>query len=114
MYNIYGTPTYVCALKDKAGLVKSVAFISVEDYSVLGVGDNKKEALAAYKDALEAEGDDLKFETDVDNIELTDTIERINADVQSGSTTYYFTLKDNNKFIFKGTSKYLMNFLLQI
>lgn len=105
MYNIYGTPTYVCALKDKAGLVKSVAFISVEDYSVLGVGDNKKEALAAYKDALEAEGDDLKFETDVDNIELTDTIERINADVQSGSTTYYFTLKDNNKFIFKGTSK---------
>lgn len=104
MYNIYGTPTYVCALKDKAGLVKSVAFISVEDYSILGVGDNKKEALAAYKEALESEGD-LKFETKTDDIVLNDKIQRISADVQSGATIYYFTLKYNNKFIFKGTSK---------
>lgn len=105
MYNIYGIPTYVCALKDKAGLVKSVAFISVEDYSVLGVGDNKKEALAAYKDALESEGEDLRFETDVDDVELNDSIDRISADVQGGTTTYYFTLKNNNTLIFKGTSK---------
>ena len=105
MYNIYGTPTYVCALKDKAGLVKSVAFISVEDYSVLGVGDNKKEALAAYKDALESDGEDLKFETDTDDVVLNDKIQRISADVQGGATTYYFTLQDNSKFIFKGTSK---------
>ena len=105
MYNIYGTPTYVCALKDKAGLVKSVAFISVEDYSVLGVGDNKKEALAAYKDALESDGEDLKFETDKDDVVLNDKIQRISADVQGGATTYYFTLQDNSKFIFKGTSK---------
>lgn len=105
MYNIYGTPTYVCALKDKAGLVKSVAFISVEDYSVLGVGDNKKDALAAYKDALESDGEDLKFETDTDDVVLNDKIQRISADVQGGATTYYFTLQDNSKFIFKGTSK---------
>ena len=105
MYNIYGTPTYVCALKDKAGLVKSVAFISVEDYSVLGVGDNKKEARAAYKDALESDGEDLKFETDTDDVVLNDKIQRISADVQGGATTYYFTLQDNSKFIFKGTSK---------
>ena len=105
MYNIYGTPTYVCALKDKAGLVKSVAFISVEVYSVLGVGDNKKEALAAYKDALESDGEDLKFETDTDDVVLNDKIQRISADVQGGATTYYFTLQDNSKFIFKGTSK---------
>ena len=93
MYNIYGTPTYVCALKDKAGLVKSVAFISVED------------ALAAYKDALESDGEDLKFETDTDDVVLNDKIQRISADVQGGATTYYFTLQDNSKFIFKGTSK---------
>lgn len=105
MYNIYGTPTYVCALKDKAGLVKSVAFISVEDYSILGVGDNKKEALASYKEALESEGQDLKFDAVKDDIVLNDKIERISADVQGGATTYYFTLKDNSKFIFKGTSK---------
>ncbi|MGM9533499.1 hypothetical protein [Intestinibacter sp.] len=105
MYNIYGTPTYVCALKDKAGLVKSVAFISVEDYSVLGVGNNKREALAAYKEALESEGEDLKFETDVDTVEISGTIDRISADVQDGTTTYFFTLKNNNTIMFKGTSK---------
>lgn len=105
MYNIYQTPTYVCALKDKAGLVKSVAFISVEDYSVLGVGDNKKEALAAYKSALESEGEDLKFETDVDTVDLSGTVDRISADVQGGTTTYFFTLKNNNTLMFKGTSK---------
>ena len=104
MYNIYGTPTYVCALKDKAGLVKSVAFISVEDYSVLAVGNNKREALAAYKEALESEGEDLKFETDVDTVELSGTVDRISADVQDGMTTYFFTLKNNNT-LFKGTSK---------
>lgn len=105
MYNIYGTPTYVCSLKDKAGLVKSVAFISVEDYSVLAVGDNKKEALANYKEVLESEGEDIKFETDIDEIELSGIIDRINSDVQNGTTTYYFTLKNNQQFMFKGTSK---------
>lgn len=105
MYNIYGTPTYVCSLKDKAGLVKSVAFISVEDYSVLAVGDNKKEALASYKEVLESEGEDIKFETDIDEIELSGIIDRINSDVQNGTTTYYFTLKNNQQLMFKGTSK---------
>lgn len=105
MYNIYGTPTYVCSLKDKAGLVKSVAFISVEDYSILGVGDNKKEALSNYKDALESDGEDIKIENDVDNIDLTGSIDRINSDVQGGNTNYYFTLDNNDKLIFKATSK---------
>ena len=43
MYNILGKPTYVMSLKDKAGLVKMVSFVSVEDYSVLGLGENKEE-----------------------------------------------------------------------
>lgn len=42
MYNILGKPTYVMSLKDKAGLVKMVSFVSVEDYSVLGLGKTKK------------------------------------------------------------------------
>ena len=29
MYNILGKPTYVMSLKDKAGLVKMVSFVSV-------------------------------------------------------------------------------------
>ena len=63
MYNILGKPTYVLGLKDKAGLVKNDAFVSVEDYNVLGIGETKQEAFRNYKDALESDGNDYKFKT---------------------------------------------------
>ncbi|WP_242825821.1 hypothetical protein [Metaclostridioides mangenotii] len=76
MYNILGNPTYVSSLKDKAGLVKRVAFISVEDYNVLGIGENKNEALRNYKDALESKGNDLVIDNNADGIK-DNTIEGI-------------------------------------
>ena len=105
MYNILGKPTYVLGLKDKAGLVKMVAFVSVEDYNVIGLGETKSDAYKNYKDILESEGNDLQItkEEDLENIE--GTVSRINQDVKSGNTTYYITLKDNSELIFTGTSK---------
>ena len=47
----------------------------------------------------------MKFETDVDTVDLSGTVDRISADVQGGTTTYFFTLKNNNTLMFKGTSK---------
>ena len=104
MYNILGTPTYVSSLKDKAGLVKMVAFINVEDFSILGLGDTKEEALREYREALSSDGNDIDVGTqeDVDTIE--GKISRINADVQDGDTYYYLTI-DGNKVIFNTTSK---------
>ncbi|MDU6249664.1 MAG: hypothetical protein E6612_12215, partial [Paeniclostridium sordellii] len=52
MYNILGKPTYVMSLKDKAGLVKMVAFVSVEDFNIVGIGDTKEEALRSYREQL--------------------------------------------------------------
>ena len=105
MYNILGKPTYVLGLKDKAGLVKMVAFVSVEDYNVIGLGETKSDAYKNYKDILESEGNDLQItkEEDLENIE--GTVSRINQDVKSGNTNYYITLKDNSELIFTGTSK---------
>ena len=105
MYNILGKPTYVLGLKDKAGLVKMVAFVSVEDYNVIGLGETKSDAYKNYKDILESEGNDLQItkEEDLENIE--GIVSRINQDVKSGNTTYYITLKDNSELIFTGTSK---------
>ena len=105
MYNILGKPTYVLGLKDKAGLVKMVAFVSVEDYNVIGLGETKSDAYKNYKDILESEGNDLQItkEEDLENIE--GTVSRINQDVKSGNTTYYITLKDNSELIFTATSK---------
>lgn len=108
MYNILGNPTYVSSLKDKAGLVKRVAFISVEDYNVLGIGENKNEALRNYKEALESKGNDLVIDEGADGIDdkvLEGTVTRISPDVRGGNTTYYITVDSNTEIVFKETSK---------
>ena len=106
MYNILGQPTYVLGLKDKAGLVKQVAFVSVEDYNVIGLGETKQEAYKNYKEVLESDGNNLEIDEDSQDLETVEGIvERISQDVKSGNTTYYITLKDNKELIFTGTSK---------
>ncbi len=104
MYNILGKPTYVSSLKDKAGLVKMVAFISVEDYSILGLGETKEEAFRNYKEALYSKGNDIKIEEYKNSKEIEGTIARISSDVKDGNTFYYLTL-DTNEKIFISTSK---------
>lgn len=105
MYNILGKPTYVLGLKDKADLVKSVAFVSVEDFSLIGIGDTKEDAYRNYKEVLESKGNDISFESDVNLEKIDGTISRINQDVRSGNTIYYITLEDNKELIFTATSK---------
>lgn len=104
-YNILGKPTYVLGLKDKADLVKMVAFVSVEDYSIIGMGDTKEDAYRNYKEALESKGNDIDFDSSESLQKVEGTVSRINQDVKSGNTTYYITLKDNKELIFTGTSK---------
>ncbi len=105
MYNILGTPTYVSSLKDKAGLVKMVAFISVEDFSILGLGENKDEALRNYREALSSKGNNIKIENDTTSEEIEGTILRISPDVKSGNTYYYMTIDSKPNIIFNATSK---------
>ncbi|MCC3862963.1 hypothetical protein K0040_01375 [Terrisporobacter petrolearius] len=104
-YNILGKPTYVLGLKDKADLVKMVAFVSVEDYSIIGMGDTKEDAYRNYKEALESKGNDIDFDSSENLQKVEGTVSRVNQDVKSGNTTYYITLKDNKELIFTGTSK---------
>ena len=105
MYNILGTPTYVSALKDKAGLVKMVAFISVEDFAVLGLGETKDEALMNYREVLSSEGNNISIENDTTKISIEGSVTRISPDVKNGNTNYYLTLDTNNNIIFVSTSK---------
>ncbi len=104
MYNILGKPTYVSSLKDKAGLVKMVAFVSVEDYSILGLGETKEEALRNYREALSSKGNEIKLESDENTQQLEGIVSRISPDVRSGDTFYYITI-DKNEQIFIGTSR---------
>lgn len=104
-YNILGKPTYVSSLKDKAGLVKMVAFVSVEDFSVLGIGDTKEEALRSYKDALSSNGNDIDLNEYDDSISTEDTVLRISSDVIGGDTFYYMTLENEGTKIFTANAR---------
>ena len=104
MYNILGTPTYVSALKDKAGLVKMVAFVSVEDFAILGLGETKDEALINYREALSSEGNNINIENDTTKKDIEGIVKRISPDVKGGNTNYYLTIDSDNN-IFVATSK---------
>ena len=105
MYNILGKPTYVMSLKDKAGLVKMVAFVSVEDFNIVGIGDTKEEALRSYREQLKSKGNNVQVENDNTKVVKTGTVKRISSDVIDGNTTYYFTLEGINDSIFIVSSK---------
>jgi hypothetical protein len=103
MYNILNTPTYVSSLKDKAGLVKSVAFISVEDFSLLAIGETKEEAFRNYKDVLASNGNSITIDNSSQKEELEDIVLRISADVKNANT-YYYIILDSKDIIFSATS----------
>jgi hypothetical protein len=102
-YNINGIPTYVMSLKDRAGLVKMIAMVSVQDYSVVGVGNNLQETLRSYKNALNSTGNQNSIRSGSQQ-EREKSVEgkivRIASEVNNGNTFYYFTLESMPDKIF--------------
>lgn len=98
LYNVSGMPTYFTTLKDKAGLVKMVAFVSVENYEVVGVGDNVQSALRTYRRAVASKGNAVAPDTVVTIQEVTGKILRMAKDTEGN---YYFVIQgqENKAFI---------------
>lgn len=103
-YNINGMPTYVMSLKDRAGLIKMIAMVSVEDYTIVGAGNNIKEALRAYKNSLNSKGNAVSANAFVNTFEIKSIVTRINKDIRNGNTNYYMMIKDKEGKIFIGSS----------
>lgn len=56
LLNVQSKPTYFMTLKDAEGLVKQYAFVSVESYDLVGVGETIDDARRNYEKALGAVG----------------------------------------------------------
>lgn len=100
--NIFDTPTYFMTLKDSAKLVKQFAFVSIQDYSVVGVGDTIAEAKADYAKSLNdiANSHDIKADADEVVLSAVGTIDRINFTIKGEITVYSFTLSEKPGIIF--------------
>lgn len=106
VYNINGVPTYVVALKDAAGLVKMIALVSVEDYSIVGVGNNVKEAVRAYKEAYNGStpNNSMNIAALDKSYKISSKVVRLATDVIGGNTFYYIYCHTPSDKVFIGSS----------
>lgn len=103
-YNINGVPTYVMPLKDQAGLIKMYSMVSVQDYSVVAVGNTLQESIRAYKNVLNSTDNNIQSESSSQRFDLRTTISRLASDVRNGNTFYYLTLTGYEHKMFIGSS----------
>ena len=58
--------------------------VLVEDYSLLGIGETKQEALRSYRDALKSKGNFLKIDESSNEQSISGTVLRVQNDVSDG------------------------------
>lgn len=93
LINVADRPTYFISLKDNAGLVKSYAFVSVEEYQIVGVGDTIEGAKTEYLRLLGVK------ESQEQKNEIIATIEKISTAIIDGNSKYYITLSGSEEII---------------
>lgn len=104
-YNIDGVATYEFLLKDKAGLMKLIALVSVHDHTIVGVGENRQQAIRNYRTELASHGNSVSVgPSDMQKVTLVSTVDRMASDVNGTSTDYYFILADKKHNIFAGNT----------
>jgi hypothetical protein len=91
-------------LKDKGGLVKMYAMVSISDYTIVGTGNTMREALTAYKTAFNSSGNKINTGEKTAKKVIESVVVRIQNDVKNGNSFYYFTVKDYPN-IFVGSSQ---------
>ncbi len=98
--NMDSVPTYFMTLKDRDGLIKQYAMVSVKDFLVVGVGENIDEARQNYREALAQNPNaDLSEGEPVEMQELTAAVLRI---AQETDTQLYYRmiLEGNEELLF--------------
>lgn len=99
--NIGSEPTYFMSLKDREGLIKQYAMVSVTDYSVVGTGETISEAIRDYEQSMKNVG--MKPNIEQSKGEATavlGTVLRIASEFNGQSTTYKVILTERPKQIF--------------
>ncbi|WP_035694333.1 hypothetical protein [Flavobacterium soli] len=103
-YIINNIPTYVMTLKDDGGLVKMFAMVSIEDYTIVGVGNTMRETLMAYKNVYNMADNGIDAESVTPKKSVSSVVTRISNDVKNGNSFYYFMVKEYPN-VFVGSSQ---------
>ena len=98
--NLNGAPTYFMTLQDTEGLIKQYAYVSVEDYQTVGVGETIPEARLNFEKALRASGAASVGNTADKATTLTGTVQRIGSEYTGSTTAYYIVLEGHDDVLF--------------
>ncbi|MCB5255862.1 MAG: hypothetical protein RBR69_03890 [Candidatus Cloacimonadaceae bacterium] len=104
LVNLNDIPTYFMTLKDAAGLVKMYCFVSVRDFSLVGVGETVKSAREDYLMTLASSQIGSIYGELTGRDTFIGHVSRIATDVKDGRSFYYFSLKEKPGLIFVATS----------
>lgn len=96
--NLDGQATYFMTLKDKAGLIKQFAFVSVGDYTSVGTGETISAALRNFRQVTHS--NNTTIDTGSDQVELTGTVTRIAPESLGDTITYKFILEEAPHLLF--------------
>lgn len=100
VYNVAGEPAYFATLKGSDGVPKMYGFVSLRDYTIIGVANNKKDALRRYQKAMRKQGTAL-FDDLVESKSLTGIVKMTTKESIDGTLYYYFIIEgvDGKEFI---------------
>lgn len=106
--NVNGIPTYVMALKDGEGLIKSYAMVNIQNYSIASKGNSLAECSRSYMQVVAKSGSSYVVGSDeAYSYTYEGTVIRISSVVEEGSTYYYIVVEGEQEKIF--TASYLIS-----
>lgn len=97
--NVSGQPSYFMTLKDKEGLIKQYALVSVVNYSTVGTGETVTQAMADYQKSLSNDSN-IDIGSDAQTLSVTGTVSRIAQEFGADSTVYKLMLTEHPGKIF--------------
>lgn len=95
LYNVANVPTYFTVLHGSDGLPKMYAFISVQDYNIVGVGRTPRDALRDYQINL-SRSRSVDAEDLVDRETFEAVIAAVTTEMSGDTQFYYFQLEGRN------------------
>lgn len=99
--NVSDQPTYFMTLKDKEGLIKKYAYVSIKDYGIVGVGDTVSQAEESFQKALsDAIGSNNTPIPDENKKKIEAKVIRVGFNIQDGNTVYSVLLDGYSDKVF--------------
>lgn len=98
--NLGGQPTYFMTLKDNAGLIKMYAFVSVINYSSVGVGESLNDAMRDYSQVLRNDSSSSSLGDMGESLSASGTVLRISPEQAQNAVLYKLLLTEDKSKIF--------------